>query len=343
MTSDSPAIRFRGVGKSFTRGKQTVTALDGINLDLAPGRILAVIGFSGAGKSTLVRLINALEKPTSGSVEVEGTDLTSLDAKQIRALRARIGMVFQQFNLIRSRTVYANIAYPLEIAGWDKDRQKQRITELLHFVGLTEKAWAYPDELSGGQKQRVGIARALATNPDILLADESTSALDPDTTKDVLALLRRVNDELGVTIVVITHEMDVVRELADEVAVLEKGRLVESGPALDVLAHPKAEATKRLVSATMRTVPDAVDAARLRAEHDGRLVTVTVNDSRGFGRTLAGLGARGVEPEIVYGGLTPLKDDSITSITLALHGDETAVDGALAELRSSGDLQEVIA
>lgn len=338
-----PAVAFHDVGKTFTRGKSQVTALEGITTQVERGRIVAVIGFSGAGKSTLVRLINGLETPTRGHLEIDGVDLASLSAKQVRELRGRIGMVFQQFNLIRSRTVYANVAYPLEVAGWDKARQEARITELLSFVGLTEKAWAYPDELSGGQKQRVGIARALATNPEILLADESTSALDPDTTKDVLALLRRVNDELGVTIVVITHEMDVVRELADDVVVLEAGRIVESGRTVDVLGAPKADATRRLVDATLRNVPDARESARLRAAHDGRLATLTVHDPREFGRVLARMSAHGVEPEIVHGGLTPLKDDTLTTLTLALRGDDGAVTTVLDELRLAADVEEVAA
>ena len=337
----TPAVRFRGVSKQFTRGKQAVSALENIDFAVPVGRILAVIGFSGAGKSTLVRLINGLETPTTGTVEVEGVDLRALSAKEIRALRARIGMVFQQFNLIRSRTVYANVAYPLEIAGWSKTKQRERITELLSFVGLTEKAWAYPDELSGGQKQRVGIARALATNPDILLADESTSALDPDTTNDVLALLRRINEELGVTIVVITHEMDVVRTLADDVVVLEKGRIVEAGTTERVLGSPEWPATRRLVDATLRNVPDAREASALRQAHDGRLVTLTVHDAPEFGRTLAGLGADGVEPEIIHGGLTPLKGASLTTLTLALRGDTPAVDRAVKNFSRSATVEEV--
>lgn len=337
----APAVRFRGVSKTFTRGKQQVHALEDINFDVPTGRILAVIGFSGAGKSTLVRLINGLESPSTGAVEVEGVDLKSLNPKQVRALRARIGMVFQQFNLIRSRTVYANVAYPLETAGWSKEKQRERITELLHFVGLTEKAWSYPDELSGGQKQRVGIARALATNPDILLADESTSALDPDTTNDVLALLRRVNDELGVTIVVITHEMDVVRSLADDVVVLEKGRIVEAGTTQQVLGSPSSPATQRLVDATLRNVPDAREAHSLRSRYTGRLATLTVHDSRQFGVTLASLGSLGVEPEIVHGGLTPLKDGTLTTLTLELRGDDAGVDRALEAFRDSCTIQEV--
>lgn len=216
-------ISFRDVSKVYKTASGSVTALKGINLDVKPGEIFAVIGYSGAGKSTLVRLINGLEKVTSGSVEVNGFDVTNMTEHQLRKVRPEIGMIFQQFNLMQSKTVYENIAYPLRLAKWSKADMKAGITELLHFVGLTEKAWVHPDELSGGQKQRVGIARALATKPSVLLADESTSALDPETTQDVLGLLRRVNEKLGVTIVVITHEMEVVRAIADRVAVLDNG------------------------------------------------------------------------------------------------------------------------
>ena len=192
-------IEFRGVTKSFRSGDAAVAAVSDLDLTIERGEIFGIIGYSGAGKSTVLRLINALERPTSGAVIVDGRDLTTLRERDLRSVRAGIGMIFQQFNLFRSRTVFANIAYPLKVAGWPADKRKQRVAELLAFVGLTEKAWSYPDQLSGGQKQRVGIARALATNPAILLADEATSALDPETTADVLALLAdaRSNAEIA--------------------------------------------------------------------------------------------------------------------------------------------------
>lgn len=213
-------IVFEHVTKEFRTRSGTVRALDDVSLAIKRGSISAVIGHSGAGKSTLVRLINGLETPTRGRVLVDGTDVSQLSDKAMRPLRADIGMIFQQFNLFGSRTIYDNVAYPLKLAHWKKADEKKRITELLSFVGLTSKAWDHPDQLSGGQKQRVGIARALATKPSILLADESTSALDPETTADVLSLLKRVNAELGVTVVVITHEMEVVRSIAQQVSVL---------------------------------------------------------------------------------------------------------------------------
>lgn len=338
--SGDPIVAFEGVGKVFRRGGSTVTALDDVSLQVARGEVFAVIGFSGAGKSTLVRLINALETPTSGSVTVDGHDLGGLGAAQVRALRARIGMVFQQFNLLRSRTVCGNIAYPLEVAGWSKEQITARVTELLNFVGLVDKAWAYPDELSGGQKQRIGIARALAARPTILLADESTSALDPDTTREVLALLRRANEEFGVTIVVITHEMDVVRTIADRVAVLEGGRLLETGTVHQIFADPQHPGTRRLIGATLTNIPQPEDIRRLRGSHQGRLATVTLSDERGLGAVLGGAHERGVRFEIVHGGITVTKGESLSTFTLALDGAPEAVDAFLADLGAIAAVEE---
>jgi D-methionine transport system ATP-binding protein len=243
-----PIIQLDHVFKTFQTRSGPVHALDDVSLDFERGDISAVIGQSGAGKSTLVRLINGLEQPTSGTVAVLGTDISRFTERSLRPLRADIGMIFQQFNLFNSRTVYDNIAYPLKLARWSKADERARVTELLSFVGLTERAWTHPDQLSGGQKQRVGIARALATRPTILLADESTSALDPETTSDVLGLLQRINAELGVTVIVITHEMEVVRSIADKVSVLEHGTLIETGPTREIFAHPGSGTTRRFLS-----------------------------------------------------------------------------------------------
>ena len=211
-----------------------VVALDGVDLHVPRGEIAGVIGQSGAGKSTLIRCVNLLEQPTSGTVVVDGQELTALPPTALRAARLRIGMIFQQFNLLSSRTVADNVAYPLEIAGVDRQRRRQRVAELLDLVGLGDKARTYPAQLSGGQKQRVGIARALAAEPTVLLCDEATSALDPDTTASILALLRDLNSQLDLTILLITHEMDVVKAICDSVALLEAGRIVESGPVAEV-------------------------------------------------------------------------------------------------------------
>ncbi|MDO9395741.1 MAG: ATP-binding cassette domain-containing protein, partial [Herbiconiux sp.] len=216
-------IEFDDVVKSFPGGRRSAptTAVDGVSLRVEKGSIVGVIGYSGAGKSTLVRLINGLEQPTSGTVEVLGLDVGRASESALRGLRGRVGMIFQQFNLFDSRTVRANVAYPLKVAGWKKADRDRRVEELLRFVGISDKARQYPRRLSGGQKQRVGIARAIATDPEILLADEATSALDPQTTAEVLALLREVNRRLGITIVVITHQISIVHELCDQVVVMD--------------------------------------------------------------------------------------------------------------------------
>ncbi|MBK1786676.1 methionine ABC transporter ATP-binding protein [Prauserella cavernicola] len=342
--SDAPLIEFRDVTKTFASGSRQVTALDGIDLSIHAGDVHAIIGYSGAGKSTLVRLINALEPVTSGSVLIDGTDITTLGERRLRELRLGIGMIFQQFNLLRSRTVFGNVAYPLKIAGWDKDTRKVRVAELLRFVGLSEKAWDYPDQLSGGQKQRVGIARALATNPKILLADESTSALDPETTGEVLRLLKRVNTELGVTIVVITHEMEVVRAIADRVAVLDAGRVVEQGAVLDVFAEPKTDTTRRFVETVLHDRPDGEDLERLRARHTGRLVTAGIRDDRRIGTVLSGAERKhGVRFEIVYGGIKELAGEPIGRLTLELTGPEAGVDALVADLREVTEVEELTA
>ena len=335
-------IEFRDVSKTFTTGSTEVKALQSITLDIDAGDIFAIIGGSGAGKSTLVRLINALESATSGSVSIEGIDITRLREKEIRKIRSRMGMIFQQFNLMRSRTVYGNVAFPLKVARWPKDQQKQRVAELLKFVGLSEKAWSYPDQLSGGQKQRVGIARALATNPSILLADESTSALDPETTADVLKLLERVNKELGVTVVVITHEMDVVRAIANRVAVLDDGHLVEVGSAFDVFSAPQADTTRRFVETALQDKPEPEDATRLRATYEARLVSIQIGQNNHLGTVLTDAVRRSdVHFEIVFGGITALQGRSFGNITLALSGSPAAVDQLIADLRGRTVVEEV--
>jgi len=238
-------IRLRDVSKTYPASD--AAALDGVSLEIPAGGVFGVIGQSGAGKSTLIRLINALERPTSGRVEVDGIDVAGLSAAELRALRRRIGMIFQNFGLLSSRTVAANVAFPLVLAGVAKATRESKVAALLDRVGLSDHAAKYPAQLSGGQKQRVGIARALATDPDILLCDEATSALDPETTRSVLTLLRDLNRDLGLTIVLITHEMDVVRYVCDRVAVLERGQVVETGTVTDIFANAAHPATRRML------------------------------------------------------------------------------------------------
>jgi len=337
-------IRLSGVTKSFpatTKGGDPVVAVDDVSLDVAAGSITGIIGYSGAGKSTVLRLVNALESPTSGAVEIDGRDITRLRERELRALRGDIGMIFQQFNLFDSRTVAGNIAYPLEIAGRPKADISARVTELLRFVGLADKARSYPEQLSGGQKQRVGIARALATDPRILLADEATSALDPDTTREVLALLRRVNAELGVTILVITHEMDVIRSLADRVVVMEAGRVIEDGSVFDVLSAPQHPATRRFVASIIDEVPAGEKLQALRARHPGRIVTFRLRDGDGSqAEVFAALASHDVRFELIHGGINDIGGRVFGHLTLSLTGEAGVVERAIVAARTHAPLIE---
>lgn len=272
-TSATPMVRFEHLGKTYRVKGQDVNALKDVTLEIKKGEIFGIIGFSGAGKSTLMRMVNALETPSIGKVFVNGEDVENLRHKDLRKLRKNIGMIFQQFNLLESKTVFDNVAIPLVLNHEPKEAIKKRVTELLEFVGLSDRANAYPMQLSGGQKQRVGIARALATAPEILLCDEATSALDPDTTDQILKLLERVNRELHVTILFVTHMINVITRLCDTVAVMENGAVVEHGSVLDVFSDPKAEITRRFVSSVIPDkIPDSVIATLRKDNENYKLI-----------------------------------------------------------------------
>ena len=241
-------IALKNISKIYTSSNSRVEALKGVNLEIKEGEICGIIGFSGAGKSTLVRCINLLEVPTKGEVFVDNRELTSLSSKDLREARKNIGMIFQHFNLMKSKTVFKNIAYPLKGSCLTKQEIEKRVYELLDLVGLKDKAKSYPDQLSGGQKQRVAIARALANNPKVLLCDEATSALDPQTSQSILKLLKDINRKLGLTIVLITHEMGVVKEICDNVVVMENGKIVEHGDLVEVVTKPKQQVTKNFIA-----------------------------------------------------------------------------------------------
>lgn len=250
-------IRVENVSKTYTGKQGTVEAVKDVSLEISRGEIFGVIGFSGAGKSTLIRLLNGLETVTSGHIYINEKDITTLKRKELLKERQKIAMIFQHFNLLWSRTVEENIAFSLEIAGVPKAERKEKVAELIDLVGLTGREKSYPSQLSGGQKQRVGIARALANEPEVLLCDEATSALDPKTTKDILKLLVEINQELGLTIVLITHEMHVVRQICHRVAVMEEGRVVESGEVIEVFKNPQQPITKQFVGE--ERVDDEID------------------------------------------------------------------------------------
>jgi D-methionine transport system ATP-binding protein len=332
-------IEFRQIHKSYPVAGRSVQALAPLDLTVQAGEVFGIIGHSGAGKSTLIRLINGLELPSGGSLLVDGQDITTLDADGLRTLRRRIGMIFQHFNLLSARTVAANVSFPLELADTPKAQIAARVAELLQIVGLAEHANKYPAQLSGGQKQRVGIARALATRPAILLCDEATSALDPQTTGQVLALLAKINRELGLTIVLITHEMDVIRRVCDRVAVLDAGQVVESGSVAEVFLHPQHATTKRFVSEA-----EHVDDEALHRDFQavgGRIVRLTFLGTDTY-QPLLGHVARstGVDYNILSGRIDRIRDTPYGQLTLALTGGDA--DAAIVAFRTAGvDVQEL--
>lgn len=270
MFSQKPMIEMIGLGKTFVSKNSHVKALENINLSIYEGEIFGIIGLSGAGKSTLVRCINYLERPTEGKVIFNGINLSRIKNSELLKIRQSMGMIFQQFNLLMQRTALENICFPLEIAGVNKKEARKRAYELLEVVGLTDKAKAYPAQLSGGQKQRIAIARALATKPKVLLCDEATSALDPATTKSILNLLREINRSLGITIIVITHEMSVIEEICNRVAIIDKSRIAEIGDVEEVFIKPKSTIAKQLVFSGAQHVESFVGEDKCRIIFDGR-------------------------------------------------------------------------
>ncbi|MDA3626059.1 methionine ABC transporter ATP-binding protein [Saccharopolyspora sp. WRP15-2] len=312
-------ITVENLTKSFQSGNGSVRALNGVTMEVPAGAVCGVVGPSGAGKSTLARCIALLEKPDSGAIRVDGTDLVSLDGRALRAARRQIGVVPQGDSLLRQRTAAGNVALPLEAAGVSGPQRRTRVGELLDLVGLSDKASVYPDQLSGGQRQRIAVARALAAKPSVLLADEPTSALDPGTTDSVLTVLDRARAELGVTVLVVTHDMAVVRKIADDVAVLEDGRVVEHGKVLDLVSEPGSRVSSSLLPATDQAEP-------LRPS-DGRHDVVAEVVLVGFaavGALLPEAASRfGVELAILGGGLTRLGDTPVAKFKVGLSGERS--------------------
>ena len=270
-------INLKDVNKSFKVKGTTFEACKNINLSVEAGDVYGIVGYSGAGKSTLVRLINALEKPTSGQVVVKGKVINELDGKELRQIRKDIAMIFQSFNLLSSKTVYDNVAIPLLLNNTPKEEIKAKVMAMLEFVGLSDKQNVYPQNLSGGQKQRVGIARALATNPSILLCDEPTSALDPKTTDSILRLLRKVNQELNVTIILITHQINIISKICNKVAVMAEGEIIENGTVKEIFAHPKQQLTKDFINLVVDDfIPDTIFAKAMQEQGPARIYKLRV-------------------------------------------------------------------
>lgn len=332
------------LSKIFKTNEHELKAVDDLSLSIEKGEIFGVIGYSGAGKSTFIRLINRLEEPTSGTVEIEGQNITGLSKHDLRVKRQEIGMIFQHFNLLWSRTVEENIAFPLEIAGTSKADIKARVQELIDLVGLTGKEKNYPSQLSGGQKQRVGIARALANKPKVLLCDEATSALDPETTDSILALLVDINEKLGLTIILITHEMHVIQKICHNVAVMEAGRVVEQGNVLEVFSHPKKPVTKKFVEQVMGK-PDEELTDDLLIEHisDGHVLKLTFVKETANQAIISEVAKHyDVDINIIQGNIKQTQEGAYGSLYVQMTGDLPAVEQAIQFIRSTSVDVEVI-
>lgn len=335
-------IQIQNVGKTYRTPGGDFQALHDISLDIARGEIFGIIGRSGAGKSTLLRLLNLLERPTTGRVLIEDQDITHLDGEQLRRLRQRVGIIFQHFNLLNSRTVHENVCFPLRVAGeLDKATQRQRVAEVLELVGLSDQAHKYPRQLSGGQRQRVGIARALANRPRVLLCDEATSALDPETTQSILRLLLEINRQLGLTIVLITHGMDVIRTVADRVAILDHGRVVELGKVLEVFLNPQHATTRSLLAESGVEYESGLAAAH---EGGGHVLRLTYQGESAERPLLTQLSRElQLDFSILQGSVGRLKDVAYGQLTVELARQEDArFQQVLAALTTQGVRYEVL-
>lgn len=339
-------IEFIDTSKRYKVNKKIISALDHINLKVNKGDIFGVIGFSGAGKSTLIRTVNLLEVPTEGKVIVDCKDLTKLTKKQIREEKKNIGMIFQHFNLLHSKTVFDNVAMPLTISGVNKREIKSRVDEVLQFVGIEDKANVYIDQLSGGQKQRVGIARALVTNPKILLCDEATSALDPQTTKSILNLLKRVNRKYGITILIITHEMEVIHEICNRVAVMEKGQIIESGSVLEVFSNPQTETTKNFVQSVVRDeVPVSIFDHLKEAKPNRRIFKLKFIGVDAGQPVVSEVAKKfNVDINVLFGSITELQQIPFGNLIIELIGNSLEMEKAVQYINNKNvQIEEVVA
>lgn len=341
-------IILENINKTYKTKKTTVNALKNVNLKIESGDIFGIIGYSGAGKSTLVRCINLLEKPDTGKVMVNDVDLITLSTKDLRHSREKIGMIFQHFNLMNSRNVFKNIEYPLRGKGLSKEEMKEKVSKLLRLVGIEDKAYVYPSQLSGGQKQRVGIARALANDPEVLLCDEATSALDPQNTQSILKLLKTINKELNLTIVIITHQMEVIKDICNKVAVMENGEVVEQGSAIDIFSNPKANITKEFISHTMNfdKIYDVLDSKEFTKGDKNSELTVKIsyvgeNTAEAFISKISI--EYGVLASILFGNIEFIQGTSFGNLVVKLNGSKESIDKSIEFLRGNNITVEVIA
>jgi len=325
-------ISLRNVSKTFGDGPRAVVALDDVSLEVAQGEIFGVVGQSGAGKSTLIRTVNLLERPDAGSVIVDGVDLTAIGPGQLRLARQKIGMIFQHFNLLSSRTVRGNVEFALEVTGAERRERRRRADEILDLVGLSDKAEAYANQLSGGQKQRVGIARALAAEPTVLLSDEATSALDPETTRSILHLIRTINEQLGLTVLLITHEMDVVKTICDSAALLERGRIVEQGRLVELISRPGS-----------RLAGDLFPLGEVPPHAGNTVIDITFSGGSADRPVIAQLArTHGLDVSILGAIIETIGGNQAGRTRLELPGEPAVNAAAIADLRSQGLMVEVL-
>lgn len=333
-------ISLTNIQVHFETGSQSVAAVQGVSLHVDKGDVYGIVGYSGAGKSTLVRVINLLQRPTSGSVEVNGQDLLTLHPKELRAARKKIGMIFQHFNLMNSRTIYDNVDYPLKSSNLSKSERSKKVKDLLELVGLSDKLNAYPSQLSGGQKQRVAIARALANDPEILLCDEATSALDPKTTLSILELLKKLNQTLGLTIVIITHEMQVVKEICNKVAVMEDGRIVEQGDIVSIFSRPQNELTRDFINTAThldQTLEKlALNPSLVQLKNNDMLCKISYIGDSTSEPIISTLTARyKVSTNILFANVEILQQTPIGNLIVVMSGSATNLEEALLYLQSA--------
>ena len=337
MAEQNGIIQLKDIDVTFHNEGKTIEAVKDVSIDVQKGDVFGVIGYSGAGKSTLVRVINLLQKPTAGSVIVNNQDMLKLSQKDLRTARRNIGMIFQHFNLMNSLTVYGNVDFPLRDSGLSKADRKKKIDHLLDIVGLSDRAHNYPSQLSGGQKQRVAIARALASDPEILISDEATSALDPKTTTEILNLLGRLNKELGITIVIITHEMDAIKQICNRVAVMENGQLIEEGSLLTIFGEPKEKLTKDFVNTSTHigSVLDEIRESGIVDKLSGRLIELNyIGDSTNEPIVVELYKRFEVEANILFSNIERLQNTTVGIMLFALTGEDQKVEEAIKYLNS---------
>ena len=340
-------IKLENIDVTFKQGVKVVNAVKNVSLHVEPGDIYGIIGYSGAGKSTLVRTINLLQRPTKGNVVVNGVDLLKLKPKGLRAARKKIGMIFQHFNLMNTLSVFDNVAFPLKKSGKTKSEVEQKVLSLLELVGLEDKVNSYPRQLSGGQKQRVAIARALANDPDVLLCDEATSALDPKTTYSILELLQKVNVQLGITIVIITHEMQVVKEICNKVAVMEEGEVIEQGSVLEIFTNPERDLTKDFID-TATHINQGIETVLsheqlLNLQEGDYLVKISFVGASTGEPLITKLSTQfQVAANILFANVEIIQDTPVGTLLVGLSGEKSGIENALSYIKEQGVSVDVL-